>query len=118
MFFVYTDTLYYLLFELSYQQRRHPLFSITPLKSLKTNLFIFKKLPRLVYIIDLFSIDLIYFNFNILSIFFSFFLFLYFSFYIMFTEIKVVFISFSIPYFSAKKKNRYDLFYQAHSTPY
>ena len=65
---------------------------------------ILKKIHRWIYIIDLFSINLTYFNFNIFSIFYlSFSIFFSKFFDILFIKIQVIFINFLIPYFLAKK---------------
>ena len=55
--------LHSLLFKFSHQQRRHLLFFFKTLQNFRINLFIFKKVHRCIYVIDLLSINLIYLNF-------------------------------------------------------
>ena len=87
------------IFKFSHQQRCHLPFYFA---SLRANLFIYKKVDRWIYFIDLFSINLIYVNFNIYYIF----LFIFFQnvfFDILSTKIQFIFINFLFSYFLAKK---------------
>ena len=72
-------------------------------------LFILKKIHGWIYIIDLFSINLIYFRFNTFYISITIFfemcgVFLFFFFDIWFIKIQVIFSNFLIPYFLVNKK--------------
>ena len=88
------------IFKFSHQQRCHLLFYFA---SLRANLFIYKKVDRWIYFIDLFSINLIYVNFNIYYIFLFIFFQNVFFFDILSTKIQFIFINFLFSYFLAKK---------------
>ena len=66
-------------------------------------IFLYWKIYIWIYIIDLFSINLIYFNYNICYIIWS----IFFLIYILFIKIQVIFINFPIPYFLAKKSCKF-----------
>ena len=81
------------IFEFSHQQRCHLPFYFA---SLRANLFIYKKVDRWIYFIDLFSINLIYVNFNIYYIF----LFIFFQNVFFLTYCLLKFNSFSLTFCS------------------
>ena len=112
--FLYTQKPYILYFSNFHMNKDAIFHSISQLFYFRTNIFILKKIHKRIYIINLFSITLIYFNFNIYFTFFLIYIFFCNGFfYILFTKIQVIFINFPIPYFLVK-----NLFHRTQPTSY